>query len=122
VLKGQTTDRFYVTQVTSLLITLRYWGGDPASAAAAVEFNFHSEQGALKYDPAGGTIRIDVAKLKASVRKLHSTIAALQTRGNLTEAGAFLSHYSVQPPELRGLREQLSRFPGDLEPSFPLAD
>jgi len=114
-------DRTYVTRVSSLLSTLRFWGQDPASDAAAIEFNVYREQGALKYDPAGGTIRIDLPKLKESVRKLHATIGALQTRGDLNQAAMFFARYSVQPAELRGLREQLSSLPVDIAPSFPLA-
>lgn len=112
----------HATQVSALIRTLRFWSDDDASNAAAVQFNYHRDQGGLTFDPVERLVRIDPEKLTRSVRSLHSTIAAIQARGDLEEGTAFFARYGVQPPELRSLREQLSSVPVDLEPSFPLAD
>jgi hypothetical protein len=112
----------YITHFSGLLRALRFWRNDPFVVAAAIQFNFHREHGALKYDPTTGLFHVNVEKMKASVRRLYDRISQLQAGGDTPESDAFYQKYSPLPPELKSLPERLAGIPYDLEPTFPLAD
>lgn len=87
----------------------------------AVQFNYLTDEGAIKFDERTGTFRIDDARIKPAVAKLAREILTLQAEGSHAKARALLDRYGVIRPPMRRALASLGDVPVDIEPHFPLA-
>jgi uncharacterized protein YjbJ (UPF0337 family) len=87
----------------------------------ALQFNYLTDEGAIKFDEKTGTFSIVPDRIKDAVRKLTHDILTLQAEGSYEKAKAMLEKYGVVRPQMQKALDRLKDVPVDIEPSFPLA-
>ena len=112
----------YTTYLASSFRSVRFGTTEAHGKGQALQFNYLSDEGGIKYDAAAGTYGIDPAKIKDAVRKLTSEILTLQAEGSYEKAKALLDKYGVIRPEMQKTLDKLNSIPVDIEPRFTVAE
>ena len=112
----------YTTYLASSFRSVRFGTTEAHGKGQALQFNYLSDEGAIKYDAAAGTYSIDPAKIKDAVRKLTGEILTLQAEGSYEKAKAMLDKYGVIRPEMQKTLDKLNNIPVDIEPRFTVAE
>jgi hypothetical protein len=86
-----------------------------------MQFNYLTDEGAIKYNAAKGTFSVDHSKIKAGVTKLTHDLLTLEAEGSYDKAKAILDKFAVIRPEMQQAFDKLKDVPVDIEPVFPLA-
>ena len=86
-----------------------------------MQFNFLTDEDAIKFDESAGTFSINHSKIKEAVRKLSNEILTIQAEGSYDKAKAMLDKYAVIRPPMKNALDRLKDVPVDIEPIFPLA-
>ncbi|HJQ27633.1 MAG TPA: hypothetical protein VKA60_27360 [Blastocatellia bacterium] len=112
----------YTTYLASSFRSVRFGTTEAHGKGQALQFNYLSDEGGIKYDAAAGTYSIDTTKIKDAVRKLTNEILTLQAEGSYEKAKALLDKYGVIRPEMQKTLDKLSNIPVDIEPHFTVAE
>jgi Peptidase family M49 len=112
----------YTTYLASSFRSVRFGITEAHGKGQALQFNYLSDEGGIKYDEAAGTFSIDPAKIKDAVRKLTNEILTLQAEGSYEKAKAMLDKYGVIRPPMQKALDKLSNIPVDIEPRFTMAE
>jgi hypothetical protein len=86
-----------------------------------MQFNYFTDEGAVKFDAKTGKFSADDAKMTDAVRKLTHDLLTIEAEGSYDKAKAILEKYSMIRPDMKGALDRLSEVPVDIEPIFPLA-
>ena len=86
-----------------------------------MQFNYFTDEGAIKFDERTGKFSIDDGKIREAVRKLTHDLLTLEAEGSYDTAKAMLDKYSLIRPAMKGALDRLNDVPVDIEPIFPLA-
>ncbi len=86
-----------------------------------MQFNYLTDEGAIKFNEHAGTFSIDHAKVKEAVRKLTHELLTLEAEGSYDKAKAILDKYALIRPPMKQALDKLKEVPVDIEPVFPLA-
>ncbi len=111
----------YTTYLASCFRSVRFGIGEAHGKGIAVQFNYLTDEGAIKFDERTGTFRIDESRIKLAVVKLAREILTLQAEGSHAKAKALLDRYGVIRPPMQRALARLGDVPVDIEPHFPLA-
>jgi hypothetical protein len=111
----------YTTYLASNFRSVRFGITEAHGKGVALQFNYLTDEGGIKYNEQTGNFSIDPAKIKDAVRKLTHDILTLQAEGSYEKAKALLDKYAVIRPEMQRALDRLSDVPVDIEPIFPLA-
>ena len=111
----------YTTFLASAFRSVRFGLTGAHGRGVALQFNYLTDEGAIKYDPATKTFAVVPARIKEAVRKLTGELLTIEAEGSYERAKAILEKYSVMRPEMKGALERLKGVPVDIEPSYPLA-
>ncbi|HEX8707481.1 MAG TPA: hypothetical protein VF723_04395 [Pyrinomonadaceae bacterium] len=111
----------YTTYLASAFRSVRFGITEAHGKGIALQFNYLSDEGAIKYDERAGTFSINPARIKEAVRKLTHDIMTTQAEGSYDKAKAMLDRYGVIRPPMQRALDRLVNVPVDIEPSFPLA-
>ena len=111
----------YTTFLASAFRSVRFGVTGAHGRGVAVQFNYLSDEGAIRYDERAGTFHVVPARVKEAVRKLTGEILTIQAEGSHERAKALLDRYGVVRPPMQRALEQLKGVPVDIEPSYPLA-
>jgi Peptidase family M49 len=111
----------YTTYLASTFRSVRFGITEAHGKGIAVQFNYLTDKGAIRYDERTGTFSIDPTKVKDAVRDLTHDIMTLQAEGSYEKAKTMLDTYGVVRPPMRRALDHLNNVPVDIEPSFPLA-
>jgi hypothetical protein len=111
----------YTTFLASCFRSVRFGITEAHGKGIAVQFNYLTDEGAIKFDERTGTFRIDEARIKPAVAKLTREILTLQAEGSYAKAKALLDRYGVIRPPMQRALASLGDVPVDIEPHFPLA-
>jgi hypothetical protein len=111
----------YTTFLASCFRSVRFGITEAHGKGIAVQFNYLTDEGAIKFDEGAGTFRIDEARIKPAVAKLAREILTLQAEGSYAKARALLDRYGVIRPPMQRALARLGDVPVDIEPHFPLA-
>jgi hypothetical protein len=111
----------YATFLASAFRSVRFGVTEAHGKGVALQFNYLTDEGAIKYDERTGLFSIVPAKIKEAVRKLTHDILTLQAEGSYDKAKAMLDKYGVIRPQMQSALDRLKDVPVDIEPSFPLA-
>src|SRR2546423_690949 len=112
----------YTTYLASSFRSVRFGTSEAHGKGQALQFNYLSDEGGIKYNEAAGTFSIDPAKIKNAVRKLTGEILTLQPAGSYENAKALLDKYGVIRPEMQKTLDKLGNIPVDIEPRFTAAE
>ena len=111
----------YTTFLASAFRSVRFGIKGAHGRGVALQFNYLTDEGAIKYDPATKTFSVVPSRIKEAVRKLTAELLTIEAEGSYDKAKAILAKYSVFRPEMQGALERLKGVPVDIEPSYPLA-
>jgi hypothetical protein len=111
----------YTTFLASAFRSVRFGITEAHGKGIALQFNYLTDEGAIRFDERAGTFSIDHARIKEAVRKLTRELLTLEAEGSYEAARAMLAKYGVVRAPMRGALERLKGVPVDIEPSYPLA-
>ncbi|HYY43164.1 MAG TPA: hypothetical protein VE775_10560, partial [Pyrinomonadaceae bacterium] len=111
----------YTTFLASAFRSVRFGIKEAHGRGVAMQFNYLTDEGAIKYDPATKTFAVVPARIKEAVRKLTHDLLTLEAEGSYDAAKAMLDKYAVVRPEMQGALVRLEGVPVDIEPSYPFA-
>ena len=110
----------YTTYLASMFRSVRFGITEAHGRGVALQFNYLTDEGAIKFNEAKGTFSVDPAKIKDGVRKLTHDLLMLEAGGSYDQAKAMLDKFAVIRPPMQQALEKLSNVPVDIEPIFPL--
>jgi hypothetical protein len=87
----------------------------------AMQFNYLTDEDAIKYNAESGTFSVDQEKFKAGVTKLTHDLLTLEAEGSYEKAKAILDKFAVIRPPMQQALDKLKNVPVDIEPVFPMA-
>ncbi len=111
----------YTTYLASAFRSVRFGINEAHGRGVAMQFNYLTDEGAIKYNEQAGTFSIDHAKVKEAVRKLTHELLTLEAEGSYDKAKAILDKYALIRPPMKQALDKLKEVPVDIEPVFPLA-
>jgi hypothetical protein len=111
----------YTTFLASAFRSVRFGLKGAHGRGVALQFNYLTDEGAIRYDPASGTFAVVPARIKEAVRRLTGELLTIEAEGAYDRAKEMLAKYGVVRPEMQGALERLKDVPVDIEPSYPLA-
>ncbi|MCA1568506.1 MAG: hypothetical protein LC803_23230 [Acidobacteria bacterium] len=111
----------YTTFLASCFRSVRFGITEAHGKGIAVQFNYLTDEGAIKFDERTGTFSIDESRVKQAVAKLAREILTLQAEGSYAKAKVMLDRYGVIRPPMQRALASLGDVPVDIEPHFPLA-
>ncbi len=121
VLAKELETSLYITYLASNFRSVRFGITGAHGKGVAVQFNYLTGEGAIKFNEAKGTFSIDRSRIKEAVRKLTGEILTLQAEGSYEKAKKLLDTYGTVRPPMQAALDRLSEVPVDIEPIFPLA-
>ena len=111
----------YTTYLASMFRSVRFGITEAHGRGVAMQFNYLTDEGAIKFNESKGTFSIDHAKIKESVTKLTRELLTLQAEGSYDTAKVLLEKYALIRPPMQQALDKLKDVPVDIEPIFPLA-
>jgi hypothetical protein len=121
VIDKQMQRTLYTTYLASMFRSVRFGLTESHARGVAMQFNYFTDEGAIKFDAATGKFSADDAKMKEAVRKLTHDLLTIEAEGSYDNAKAILDKYSLIRPDMKGALDRLIDVPVDIEPIFPLA-
>ncbi len=111
----------YTTYLASMFRSVRFGINEAHGRGVAMQFNYFTDEGGVKYNEQTGKFSIDESKIRDAVRKLTTELLTLEAEGSYDKARAMLVKYAVIRPPMRNALDKLKNVPVDIEPVFPLA-
>ena len=111
----------YTTFLASMFRSVRFGITEAHGKGIAMQFNYLTDEGAIRFDERAGTFSVDPARFKEGVRKLAHDIMTVQAEGSYEKAKAMLDRYGVVRPQMRSAFDRLKDVPVDIEPVYPFA-
>lgn len=111
----------YTTYLASMFRSVRFGINEAHGRGVAMQFNYLTDEGAIKYDQGAAKFSVDDSKIKDAVRKLTTELLTIEAEGSYDKAQAILAKYAVIRPAMKNAFDQLKDVPVDIEPIFPLA-
>ena len=110
----------YTTYLASMFRSVRFGITEAHGRGVAMQFNYLTDEGAIRFNDAKGTFSVDHAKIKEGVRKLTHDLLTLEAEGSYETAKSMLDKYAVIRPAMKQALDRLKDVPVDIEPIFPL--
>jgi hypothetical protein len=111
----------YASYVADLFRTVRFGTGEAHSRAEMMEFNYLTEQGAIRREPSG-MYAIDAEKMPAAFASLSKALLEFEARGDRAGAEAWFQKYETMPPDLAAALKAIADVPVDLDPQIPFPE
>jgi len=111
----------YTTNLASMFRSVRFGITEAHGRGVAMQFNYLSDEGAIKFNDRNGTFSVDESKIRDAVRKLTHELMTIEAEGSYEKAKALLEKYAVIRPQMKRAFDKLNNVPVDIEPIFPLA-
>jgi hypothetical protein len=111
----------YTTYLASMFRSVRFGITEAHGRGVAMQFNYFTDEGAIKFDERTGKFSVDESKIRQAVRKLTNELLTIEAEGSYDKAKAILDKYAVIRPPMKGAFDRLNNVPVDIEPIFPLA-
>jgi hypothetical protein len=111
----------YTTYLASAFRSVRFGINEAHGRGVAMQFNYLTDEGAIRFNEQAGTFSIDHTKVKEAVRKLTHELLTLEAEGSYDKAKAILDKYALIKPPMKQALDKLMNVPVDIEPVFPLA-
>jgi hypothetical protein len=111
----------YTTNLASMFRSVRFGITEAHGRGVAMQFNYLTDEGAIRFNEKTGTFSVDETKIKDAVRKLTNEILTIEAEGAYDKAKALLERYALIRPPMKSALDRLKVVPVDIEPIFPLA-
>jgi hypothetical protein len=106
----------YASYVAGIFRTVRFGVAEAHGRAEMMEFNYLSEQGAIKRDPATGRYVIDFAKMPDALASLATELLQIEATGDRNRAEQWFKKYDSMPAELKSALSNIKDVPVDIDP------
>ncbi len=110
-------DEYYISHVADLFRSIRFGAGEAHSTAETMEFNYLSEQGAVRRDPSGRYL-VDMDKAPGAVATLARELLEIEATGDRSRAEKWFQKYEKVPLELTKALDSAKNVPVDIDPVF----
>lgn len=121
VIAKQMQRTLYTTYLASMFRSVRFGLTESHARGVAMQFNYLSDEGAIKFDERARKFSIDNGKIRAAVTKLTRELLTIEAEGSYEKAKGMLDKYSLILPPMKDALDRLKDVPVDIEPIFPLA-
>jgi len=111
----------YTTYLASMFRSVRFGITESHGRGVAMQFNYFTDEGAIRFDDRTGKFSVDESKIRGAVRKLTNELLTIEAEGSYDKAKAILDKYAVIRPPMKSALDRLKSVPVDIEPIFPLA-
>lgn len=111
----------YTTYLASMFRSVRFGITEAHGRGVAMQFNYFTDEGAIRFNERTGRFSVDESKIRDAVRKLTTELLTIEAEGSYEKANAILEKYAVIRPAMKGALDSLKNVPVDIEPIFPLA-
>ncbi|MBA3438403.1 MAG: hypothetical protein H0T92_00850 [Pyrinomonadaceae bacterium] len=112
----------YTTFLASMFRSVRFGITEAHGRGVALQFNYLTDEGGIKYNEATEKFQIDPTRIKEAVRKLTGEILTLQAEGSYEKAGVMLDKYARIGAPMQRAFDKLKDVPVDIEPKFTSAE
>src|SRR5439155_4813093 len=104
----------YTTYLASMFRSVRFGINEAHGRGVAMQFNYFTDEGAIKYDQSTGHFSVDESKIRDAVRKLTSELLTIEAQGSYEKAAAILDKYAVIRPPMKSALDKLKNVPVDI--------
>ena len=111
----------YTTYLASMFRSVRFGITASHGRGVALQFNYFTDEGAIKFNERTGKFSIDESKIRGAVNKLANELLTIEAEGSYEKATAILDKYANIRPPMKGALDKLKNVPVDIEPIYPLA-
>ncbi|HMJ27063.1 MAG TPA: hypothetical protein VK475_14595 [Pyrinomonadaceae bacterium] len=111
----------YTTNLASMFRSVRFGITEAHGRGVAMQFNYLTDEGAIRFNEQDGTFSVDESKIRAAVAKLTHELMTIEAEGSYEKAKELLDKYAMIRPQMKGAFDKLTNVPVDIEPIFPLA-
>lgn len=111
----------YTTYLASMFRSVRFGITESHGRGVALQFNYFTDEGAIKFNERTGRFSVDETKIRGAVNKLANELLTIEAEGSYEKATAILDKYANIRPPMKGALDKLRNVPVDIEPIFPLA-
>jgi hypothetical protein len=108
----------YASYVAGIFRTVRFGVAEAHGAGEIMQFNYYTEQGAIRRDSASGLYVIDFEKMPVAIASLAKELLEQEATGDRARTDAWFKKYGGMPPELSALLAKTSDIPVDIDPEF----
>ena len=113
-------EEMYSTYLASMFRSVRFGVNEAHGKGVAIQFNYLTDEGAIKINKTDGTFDFDSVKIKNAVKKLTGEILTLEAEGSYAKAKALIGKYAIIRPVMQSGLDKLGSIPIDIEPQFSL--
>lgn len=110
--------QMYTTFLASIFRSVRFGITESHGRGVAIQFNYLTDAGAIKFDPKTVTFSIVPEKIKSAVTQLTHDIMTIQATGDYAKAKQMRDGLGVVRPEMQRALDKLNAIPVDIEPVF----
>jgi hypothetical protein len=111
----------YTTYLASMFRSVRFGITESHGRGVALQFNYFTDEGAIKFNERTGKFSIDESKIRGAVNKLANELLMIEALGSYPKATAIIDKYANIRPPMKGALDKLKNVPVDIEPIYPLA-
>jgi hypothetical protein len=108
----------YASYVAGIFRTVRFGVAEAHGQGEIMQFNYYTEQGAIRRDPSTGLYEIDFDKMPAAIASLAKELLEQEATGDRARTEAWFKKYGTMPPELSALLAKTTDIPVDIDPEF----
>ena len=110
-------EEYYTSYVAGIFRTVRFGTAEAHGQAEMMEFNYLTEQGAIKRE-SSGRYAVDYAKMPAAISALAKELLEIEATGDRQRAENWFKKYGSMSAELRASLKSASSVPVDVFPTF----
>ena len=109
---------FYSSYVAGIFRTVRFSIAEAHGRAEMMEFNYLSEQNAIKRDAQTRRYSVDYERMPAALAALAKELLEIEATGDRQRAEKWFTRYEKMPSELQSALQGVSHVPVDVDPVF----
>jgi len=108
----------YASYVSGIFRTVRFGVAEAHGAGEIMQFNYLTEQGAIRRDDASGLYVIEFDKMPAAMASLAKELLEQEATGDRARTEAWFKKYGTMPTALADLLDKTADIPVDVDPQF----
>jgi len=108
----------YASYVAGIFRTVRFGVAEAHGEGQIMQFNYYTEQGAIRRDASTGLYEIDFAKMPAAIASLAKELLEQEATGDRVRTETWFKKYGTMPPELAAQLAKTTGIPVDIDPEF----
>ena len=108
----------YASYVAGIFRTVRFGVAEAHGAGEIMQFNYLTEQGAIRRDDASGLYVIEFDKMPAAMASLAKELLEQEATGDRARTEVWFKKYGTMPTALADLLDKTADIPVDVDPQF----